>query len=87
MATKVNNKGCSCGMEVFVIVFTVLLIALKQFGVIDWDLVWILSPMWIAAIFVGFTFLMFKLFLQKYVKKAKEERELLEKVKGTDNPE
>lgn len=87
MATKINNQGCSCGMEVFVIVFTVLLIALKQFGVINWDWVWILSPMWIGCIFVGFTFLMFKLFLEKYVKKAKEERELLEKAKGTDNPE
>ena len=85
MATKINNKGCSCGTEVFVVIFTVVLIALKQFGVID--LVWILSPIWVAAIFVGFTFLMFKLFLEKYVKKAKEERELLEKAKGTDNPE
>lgn len=50
MSTK-NTSSSSSGIG-FVGLLTILFIALKLTGVINWAWFWVLSPLWISTIFV-----------------------------------
>lgn len=51
-----NRTNASNGGIGFVGLLTILFIALKLTGFIDWSWWWVLSPIWIAAIFVAALF-------------------------------
>jgi len=47
-----NNSSSSSGGIGFTGLLTILFIGLKLTGYIDWSWWWVLSPLWIAAVFV-----------------------------------
>lgn len=46
-----NNNGSAGGVG-FTGLLTIVFIALKLCGVINWSWVWVLSPIWIVAILI-----------------------------------
>ena len=52
MADKQSSGGRSGGIG-FVGLLTILFIALKLTGYIDWSWWWVLSPLWISASLLG----------------------------------
>lgn len=63
-----NNSNASSGGIGFVGLLTILFIALKLMGEIDWSWVWVLSPIWISASIVVLVVL-FLFWLEKKMKK------------------
>lgn len=63
-----NNSNASSGGIGFVGLLTILFIALKLMGEIDWSWVWVLSPIWISASIVVLVVL-FLFWLEKKKKK------------------
>lgn len=51
-----NNSSSSSGGIGFVGALTILFVALKLMGVIDWSWWWVLSPIWIS-VSIGLTIL------------------------------
>ena len=49
-----NNTSSSSGGIGFVGLLTILFIALKMLGYIDWSWWWVLSPLWIPALLFVF---------------------------------
>ena len=47
-----NNNNTTSGGIGFTGLLTILFIALKLLGVIDWSWVWVLSPIWITALLI-----------------------------------
>lgn len=49
-----ENKGCSgCGLSVnvgFTGLLTIVFIALKLIGIINWSWIWVLCPLWIDIV-------------------------------------
>lgn len=60
----------------FTTTLTVIFVVLKLIGVIDWSLVWVLSPLWISAILavsvIIITLIVYVVYF--YVKKHKKEK-------------
>ena len=65
-----NKKTGSVGGIGFTGALTILFIALKLCGVIDWSWKWVLAPIWITAIVTGIIFLIYVLVL--IVKEARK---------------
>ena len=63
-----NNSNASSGGIGFVGLLTILFIALKLMGEIDWSWAWVLSPIWISASIVVLVVL-FLFWLEKRMKK------------------
>jgi uncharacterized protein (DUF983 family) len=55
--SKNSNVNVGCGGEL-ASMLTVLFVGLKLTGYIAWSWWWVLSPMWILAVFVLFVFLL-----------------------------
>lgn len=64
--SKSNNSSGGIG---FIGLLTISFIVLKLVGVIDWNWIWILSPLWIAAFLIIVIFVIPFLFLLKISKK------------------
>lgn len=56
-----NNNGSAGGVG-FTGLLTILFIALKLCGVINWGWVWVLSPIWIMAILIVLLILLYGIF-------------------------
>lgn len=56
-----NNNGSAGGVG-FTGLLTIVFIALKLCGVINWSWVWVLSPIWIAAILITIFVLIYMIF-------------------------
>lgn len=63
-----NNSNTSSGGVGFVGLLTILFIALKLMGEIDWPWAWVLSPIWISVSIVALVVL-FLFWLEKRMKK------------------
>lgn len=55
MSNKTVSSGSSGGVG-FAGLLTIVLIALKLTGYIDWDWVWVVAPLWISCIAFGVIF-------------------------------
>jgi hypothetical protein len=53
MSKNVSSSSSSGGVG-FVGLLTIVFIALKLIGIIDWSWWWVVSPIWIVALFVVF---------------------------------
>ena len=69
-----------------IFVFTLILVVGKIFNLIDWDWIWVLSPLWIT-IALGIVLSIIVFILQKFLDKSSEEHEkkLLEDRKHRDD--
>lgn len=56
-------EGSSRGGIGFVGMLTVLFIGLKLCGIIHWAWIWVLSPIWIAALIVVLVILVYTLYV------------------------
>lgn len=56
-----KNNGSAGGVG-FTSLLTILFIALKLCGVINWSWVWVLSPIWIMAILITIFVLIYMIF-------------------------
>lgn len=56
-----NNNGSAGGVG-FTGLLTIVFIALKLCGVINWGWVWVLSPIWIMAILIVLLILLYGIF-------------------------
>ena len=52
-----DNKSTSSSEIVFSGFFAILFIILKLTGVITWSWLWVLAPIWIPFVIVGFIFI------------------------------
>lgn len=57
-----NKNNGSAGGVSFTGLLTILFIALKLCGVINWSWLWVLSPIWIVAILITIFILIYMIF-------------------------
>lgn len=57
-----EDKGKGIG---FVGFLTILFIALKLTGYIDWSWIWVLSPVWLSIVLEAVLFIIFLIFMRK----------------------
>lgn len=49
MDNRKTGEGCGGSFLLFTVLLTVVFIVFKLTGVIDWDWIWVIAPVWIFA--------------------------------------
>ena len=60
-----DNSAATGGGIIFCGLLTIAFIVLKLMGVIKWSWLWVLSPIWLSALFVVFIFVVIIVLLKK----------------------